>query len=332
MRAIYEVAPDGTGLTPLYSFTGTNGNSVGGLILGNDGNFYGTSGTGGSSNNGNVFRLTPSGDFTELCAFNGTNGAGPDALPVQGTDGSFYGTTMWGGANSAGEVYRLTTNGLLTVLYSFTGGTDGGVPEASVVQGSDGNFYGSTNTDGNSHGAGTLFEVTPHGGFSTLYTFSGTDGNQPRDMILGNDGNLCVTYEGGTANDGTAFKLAPNLTITGSAVAFSCQVNATNNPTSYTATGLPAGLTINASTGLISGTAGASGTFCDFAWRDQFKRHRHATLTIVVQTIPAIASPPECHRHRWVSLQLLGAARITIRRVMRPAVCRRGSLSAPQPA
>ena len=87
--------------------------------------------------------MTPSGTFTNLISFNGTNGAGPRAGLVQGTDGSFYGTTYNGGSNNAGTVFQLTTNGTLTTLVTFAIGT-GGYPIAGLIQGQDGNFYGTT--------------------------------------------------------------------------------------------------------------------------------------------------------------------------------------------
>jgi uncharacterized repeat protein (TIGR03803 family) len=69
--------------------------------------------------------------------------------PFSGSDGYFYGTTSGGGGpNKSGTVFKITTNGALTSLYSFTGGNDGANPVAALVQGSDGNFYGTTTGDG----------------------------------------------------------------------------------------------------------------------------------------------------------------------------------------
>ena len=74
------------------------------------------------------------------------DGANPTAGLVQGSDGNFYGTTDCTAAPTGdyGTVFKISTNGALTSLYSFTGGNDGGYPVAGLVQGSDGNFYGTT--------------------------------------------------------------------------------------------------------------------------------------------------------------------------------------------
>ena len=79
---------------------------------------------------------------------------------MQGSDGNFYGTTHYGGGtNGNGTVFKISTNGALTSLYSFTGGNDGANPVAGLVQGSDGNFYGTT-SGGGQGGAGTVFRLT----------------------------------------------------------------------------------------------------------------------------------------------------------------------------
>ena len=88
-----------------------------------------------------------------------TNGEDPSGL-VQGSDGSFYGTTSEaGGTNNAGTVFRISASGVFTSLYSFTGGKDGGNPQAGLVQGSDGNFYGTTGWGGNG-GNGVVFRLS----------------------------------------------------------------------------------------------------------------------------------------------------------------------------
>jgi uncharacterized repeat protein (TIGR03803 family) len=166
-------ASAGVVLTSLHSFgVFTNGATPqGGLVQGSDGNFYGTTqvdGTNGGTNGGNgtVFKVSATGELTTLYSFTGGKDGGyPQAGLVQGSDGNFYGTTQVGGTNGGngnvgnGTVFKVSTTGDLTTLYSFTGGKDGAGPSAGLVQGSDGNFYGTTAVRGMG-GAGTVFRLS----------------------------------------------------------------------------------------------------------------------------------------------------------------------------
>jgi uncharacterized repeat protein (TIGR02543 family) len=219
-------------LTTLAPFNGANGAdpAFGYLIQASDGNFYGTTLYGGANNGcddgdgngcGTVFKVTPTGGPITLYSFcaqnNCTDGAYPAAGLVQGTDGNFYGTTSVGGTNSQGTVFKITPAGNLTTLYSFcslSGCADGDGPYAGLVQGTDGNFYGTTSAGGTS-GGGTVFNITPAGNLTTLYTFcslSGcTDGLEPfAGLVQGTDGNFYGTTIGGGPNDGgTVFNITP---------------------------------------------------------------------------------------------------------------------------
>ncbi len=110
--------------------------------------------------------------FCTSFAKTGTDGQTPYAGLIQGSDGNFYGTTYFGGANGFGTVFKVTPSGTETVLYSFAGGSDGEHPYAGVIQGSDGNFYGTT-YQGGTGGYGTVFKLTPSGTETVLYTFAG---------------------------------------------------------------------------------------------------------------------------------------------------------------
>ena len=201
------------GESVLYSFTGgTDGGSPGaGLIQGSDGNFYGTTQVGGASGYGTVFKVTPAGVETVLYSFGGgTDGSYPYAGLTQGADGNFYGTTEQGGANSLGTIFKVTPAGVETVLWTFGGGTDGHNPYGTLIQGADGNFYGTT-FQGGTNNHGTIFEITPAGIETVLYSFGGvpyTDGWFPQGgLIQGADGNFYGTTEAGGANGyGTVFK------------------------------------------------------------------------------------------------------------------------------
>jgi len=193
--------------TDMHDFNNTDGCCQiypGNLAQGEDGNFYGTTITGGSSSGwGNVFKMTPSGTFTSLYNFDFTHGAHPQSGLSLGFDGNFYGTTYQGGANSAGTVFKITPSGTLTVLYSFTNGSDGAYPRTPPVQAPDGNLYGAT-------GNGTtpaLYKITAAGTFSVVVPLPAQSYSP---MIVGTDGNLYgMTLYGGTVNRGTAFQFSP---------------------------------------------------------------------------------------------------------------------------
>jgi uncharacterized repeat protein (TIGR03803 family) len=126
------------------------------LIQGNDGNFYGTTTAGGANGEGTVFKISSAVETLLYSFAGGSDGATPFAPLLQGSDGNFYGTTTDGGANGEGTVFKISSAGVETVLHAFTGGSDGENPYAALIQGSDGNFYGTTN-GGGTNGAGTLF-------------------------------------------------------------------------------------------------------------------------------------------------------------------------------
>jgi len=178
---VYKITPTGT-FTTLYSFD--RHSSLGylpqaPLILGRDGNFYGTTVQGGPWNFGTVFRITPGGVVTTLYNFDGTHGATPTAPVVQGADGNFYGTTLYGGISNSGTVFKLTPQGVITVLYSADittpeGQAKGWYPHGGVVQGSDGNIYGTMNSSiqPGCCGGSVLFKITAAGVYTVEHIFS----------------------------------------------------------------------------------------------------------------------------------------------------------------
>ena len=194
---VFKISTNGA-LTSLYSFTGGNdgANPDAGLVQGSDGNFYGTTYGGGTNGYGTVFKISTNGALTSLYSFTGGNdGANPNAGLVQGSDGNFYGTTYSGGTNSYGTVFKISTNGALTSLYSFTGGNDGANPDAGLVQGSDGNFYGTTAARRHETADGTVFKISTNGALTSLYSFTGgNDGANPQaGLVQGSDGNFYGT-------------------------------------------------------------------------------------------------------------------------------------------
>src|SRR3989442_398809 len=159
---VFRLTPAGA-ITVLYAFTGGADGAYpyGGVILGTDGNLYGTASQGGAANAGIVFQLTPDGRLTALHASAGgaTDGTYPLGGLIQGSDGNFYGTTLSGGGADGGTVFQVTPAGTTSILYAFTGANDGAYPYAGVIQASDGNFYG-TSQSGGAFGAGTAFRLT----------------------------------------------------------------------------------------------------------------------------------------------------------------------------
>jgi uncharacterized repeat protein (TIGR03803 family) len=217
---ISKITPAG-GLTTLHEFDGTDGSlPTSALVQGIDGNFYGTTFNGGAMGIfGTVFKITPGGLLTTLYSFcsqtNCTDGSFPEAGLVQGSDGNFYGTTTQGGTSDFGTVFTITSNGTLTTLYSFcseSNCTDGKLPEAGLVEGTDGNFYGTT--AGLAKNYGTIYQITSSGVLTTLYNFSGTpNGSYPYGGLVQHTNGMFygVTNEGGTDDVGTVFSLNMGL-------------------------------------------------------------------------------------------------------------------------
>src|SRR5262245_43051007 len=144
---------------------------AGGLIQAPDGNFYGTTAAGGAANGGTIFKLTAAGALTTLHSFEcGTDGCHPGSSLIQAIDGSFYGTTVSGGTTGGGTVFVFTPDVGLTTLHSFDCSKEGCGPAAGLVQGIDGNFYGTTDHGGSTN-EGTVFTITPAGALTTLYSF-----------------------------------------------------------------------------------------------------------------------------------------------------------------
>jgi uncharacterized repeat protein (TIGR03803 family) len=196
--------------TVLWDFgAGTDGKTPKGrFVQATDGNFYGTTESGGAFTYGAVFKLTPAGAEAVLYSFAfGADGQGPEGL-IQGADGDFYGITIGGGAYSAGTAFKVTMSGIETLLWTFGNGADGRNPIAAPLLGADGNFYGAT-SNGGTNGLGTLFRLTPTGSEMVLWSFKDTDGSTPfSTLIQGADAAIYgTTYRGGIAGGGVAYKL-----------------------------------------------------------------------------------------------------------------------------
>lgn len=232
LGTVFRMTPSGV-LTTLLSFNGTSGRApVGGLAQGSDGNFYGTAWGDAVTSAGKAFRMTPDGVMTTLVSFTGGNGYWPSASLLLGTNDNFYGTTELGGNLSLngglgfGAIFKMTSGGALTTLVSF-GGINGSYCASGLVQGTDGNFYGTTAGGGGgwaASGGGTVFKMTPTGTLTTLVSFNGVNGNSPQaPLIQGSDGNFYgTTTYGGPGGGGTVFQVTTNGALT-TLVAFGSQ-------------------------------------------------------------------------------------------------------------
>ena len=233
--------PTSVTVTSLHSFKGGASDGAqpnGPLLQASDGNFYGTTRGGGRSGCnvgcGVVYKLTPSGEVSVLYAFGASpsDGDRPLGRLIQGRDGALYGVTSSGGAYGGGTAFRVTLGGTYSVLHSFGASpSDGVVPVGSLVEASDGSFYGATASGGANHCAnipqtggncGTIFKISPAGAVTILHSFgaSQSDGVSPNGSLLqGRDGNFYGTTVNGGANScsltgatnncGTVFKITP---------------------------------------------------------------------------------------------------------------------------
>ncbi len=212
---VFQLTPGGK-MKVVWNFTGgkpDSGDTTTGLTLGADGALYGSTPGGGTDGYGIVFKITTAGTLTVLHNFSGTtDGASPTA-PVQGTDGNYYGAAS-NGVQYYGTIYKMTPAGVVTPLYEFTSSPDDyyRYPQG-LIQGTDGNFYGTTN------GAyGMVFKITPQGKLTKLHEFAGypTEGQAPvGSLIQAGDGDFYgETAKGGTGDFGTVYKMTPAGAVT----------------------------------------------------------------------------------------------------------------------
>ena len=200
--------------TVLYSFCSQSRCADGrlpgaGVILDAHGNLYGTTMVGGTFDKGVLFKLNSNRTETLLHVFGaGSDGQLPTSDLMMDSAGNIYGTTQAGGAQSMGTVYRVTPGGTETVLYNFcstgaTSCTDGANPLGGVIADAQGNLYG-TAYSGGAYGGGTVYKVSPSGGFTVLHSFAGgNDGYYPtHSLLMDSAGNMYGTTAAGGSTRG----------------------------------------------------------------------------------------------------------------------------------
>lgn len=200
------------GKPPHQTTSCPQGSGPGFLLQSVDGNFYGTTGFGGSGNQatGTVFRITPSGKLTTLYTFiadsigSFPNGANPGGM-VEGNDGFLYGTAAGSSTGAGGVIFKLSKTGALQVLHKSSTQTP-----YSLTLGADGNLYGCTPVDSILLSGATVFQLTPAGVYTTLHTFdTPTEGPGCIGITLASDGNFYGTTIGDVRKITTLFRLTP---------------------------------------------------------------------------------------------------------------------------
>ncbi len=219
---VFKLAPDGTMANPRLAALPDNSHSIG-IVQDHDGTLYGTINDGGPSRLGTIYKVDTNGVLSTLVTFGGTNGSNPATL-LLGLDDNFYGIATYGGdsnapfGTAAGTIFRTDRNGNLTNIFVFT--FPDRVP-TFLVQGSDGDLYGSELGGTNDDGA--IFRITTNGVLVWSFSFNGTNGYGPGWLTEANDGNFYGTtaHGGGSYSPGvigtgygTIFRVTPGGSFT----------------------------------------------------------------------------------------------------------------------
>jgi uncharacterized repeat protein (TIGR03803 family) len=214
---IFSFDPATGTYTKLVDFDGGMGSYPNGdLTQAADGKLYGMTDSGGINNAGVIFSFDPlTNDYARLFDFGGANGSFPNGNLLLATNGKLYGMTNRGGFNPFGVIFSFDpqSNGY-TKLYDFDG-TNGSYPQGSLMQATDGEFYGLTSSGG-SGSNGVIFTFDPNTNlYNKLYDFDGTNGRYPYgDLIQYTDNKLYgMTNQGGSSEFGVIFSFDPGSVV-----------------------------------------------------------------------------------------------------------------------
>ncbi|MEH1942670.1 MAG: choice-of-anchor tandem repeat GloVer-containing protein [Nostoc sp.] len=205
---VFKIPLTGGVPTVVVNFNGTNGATpLARLQLASDKNYYGTASTGGATNKGVIFKLTPAGVITSY-SFSGANGQNPQSGLIE-SDKFIYGTTSLGGASNKGAIFKVPLGGGTPVLVASFNGSNGANPTAALTKGSDGNFYGTTSTGG-ANNKGAIYRLAG-GTITLLFSFNGTNGATPESTLiqLANGAFYGTASTGGASGQGTVFQFTP---------------------------------------------------------------------------------------------------------------------------
>jgi uncharacterized repeat protein (TIGR03803 family) len=231
--AIFELSPGSGGTwtqTILYSFAASGDATApdAGLVFDKSGNLFGTTYSGGVSNGGAVFELSPAagGTWTEKVLHSfpinaATDGWQANNALIFDSVGNLYGTTHAGG-HQFGTVFEMIpgAGGTWTekLVYNFNptdANPDGEYPLGNIVFDSKGNLYGATfgSEGGGFSGFGLIYKLTPQGDGTwtrlILHDFTGDytptnvamDGTDPRGGVaMDASGNIYGTTDSGGVN------------------------------------------------------------------------------------------------------------------------------------
>jgi uncharacterized repeat protein (TIGR03803 family) len=213
---LFRISSSGQ-LTVLYNFCSqalcADGEAPQALpVEGDDGSLYGTTFLGGANNNGVIYRLTPDGTYTVLysfCSLSGcADGSSPSAL-VLDASGTMYGTHFDYGRYLSGNIFEVTAEDDYSLFFNFDR-KDGWGPSSALIVANDGNLYGETEGGGTTN-LGTLFQITPGGELTSLYSFPYSSWAPTEGLFQGTDGRIYGSTFYNAGNGSSMFVLDNSL-------------------------------------------------------------------------------------------------------------------------